>query len=250
MTRLTLTASQTVGPFFHDCLMRDDARCDVLVVRHHRRTTHPYRGPRARRRRRRRPRRGARDLAGEPARSLQPSGRRARPPARSRRSPATAASPRRTTDSSASRRSSPAPSRSIGDGSQAPHIAVAVLGRGLLNHLYTRIYFDDEPLTADDPILQRVPTERRATLIARRDSSQSGARRHLSDRHRAPGRGRDRVLRARREMTEFLSLRDAIAGLRPRREHRRARGLHAPHPVRRGPRDHPPAASATSRSCA
>ena len=32
MTHLPLTASQTVGPFFHDCLMRDDARCDVLVV--------------------------------------------------------------------------------------------------------------------------------------------------------------------------------------------------------------------------
>ena len=28
MTRLVLTASQTVGPFFHDCLMREDARCD------------------------------------------------------------------------------------------------------------------------------------------------------------------------------------------------------------------------------
>jgi protocatechuate 3,4-dioxygenase alpha subunit len=57
---------------------------------------------------------------------------------------------------------------------QAPHIAVAVLGRGLLNHLYTRIYFDDEPLTASDPILQRVPTERRTTLIARRAASTSG----------------------------------------------------------------------------
>jgi protocatechuate 3,4-dioxygenase alpha subunit len=30
---------------------------------------------------------------------------------------------------------------------QAPHISVAVLGRGLLNHLYTRIYFDDESTT-------------------------------------------------------------------------------------------------------
>jgi protocatechuate 3,4-dioxygenase alpha subunit len=43
-----------------------------------------------------------------------------------------------------------------------------VLGRGLLNHLYTRIYFDDEPATADDPVLQRVDAERRATLVARR----------------------------------------------------------------------------------
>ena len=32
MTRLPLTASQTVGPFFHDCLRRPDARCDELVT--------------------------------------------------------------------------------------------------------------------------------------------------------------------------------------------------------------------------
>ena len=41
---------------------------------------------------------------------------------------------------------------------QAPHISVAVLGRGLLNHLYTRIYFDDEPTTADDPDAPRAST--------------------------------------------------------------------------------------------
>jgi protocatechuate 3,4-dioxygenase alpha subunit len=56
---------------------------------------------------------------------------------------------------------------------QAPHISVAVLGRGLLNHLYTRIYFDDESMTAADPVLQRVPVDRRPTLIARR-TTQSG----------------------------------------------------------------------------
>ena len=49
---------------------------------------------------------------------------------------------------------------------QAPHICVMVLARGLLNHLATRLYFADEPATARDPILRRVPTERRATLIA------------------------------------------------------------------------------------
>jgi protocatechuate 3,4-dioxygenase alpha subunit len=51
---------------------------------------------------------------------------------------------------------------------QAPHIAVAVFARGLLNHLYTRIYFADEPANANDPILQLVPAERRRTLIAAR----------------------------------------------------------------------------------
>ena len=51
---------------------------------------------------------------------------------------------------------------------QAPHLAVAILGRGLLNHLYTRIYFADEPSNADDAVLALVPAERRETLLARR----------------------------------------------------------------------------------
>jgi protocatechuate 3,4-dioxygenase alpha subunit len=51
---------------------------------------------------------------------------------------------------------------------QAPHVCVAVLGRGLLNHLYTRVYFDDEPANETDPVLACVPAERRDTLVARR----------------------------------------------------------------------------------
>jgi protocatechuate 3,4-dioxygenase alpha subunit len=49
---------------------------------------------------------------------------------------------------------------------QAPHICIAVFARGLLNHLYTRIYFGGEPANASDPVLQCVPAERRNTLIA------------------------------------------------------------------------------------
>ena len=52
---------------------------------------------------------------------------------------------------------------------QAPHIAVTIFARGLLTHLYTRIYFADEPANANDPILQLVPAERRGTLIAHRE---------------------------------------------------------------------------------
>jgi protocatechuate 3,4-dioxygenase alpha subunit len=52
---------------------------------------------------------------------------------------------------------------------QAPHIAVTIFARGLLTHLYTRIYFADEPANATDPILELVPPERRETLIATRD---------------------------------------------------------------------------------
>ena len=54
---------------------------------------------------------------------------------------------------------------------QAPHICINVFARGLLNHLVTRLYFEDEPTNTQDPILQRVPDSRRATLLAHRDSS-------------------------------------------------------------------------------
>lgn len=51
---------------------------------------------------------------------------------------------------------------------QAPHICVTVFSRGLLNHLVTRLYFEDEPTNALDPVLQCVPADRRTTLLARR----------------------------------------------------------------------------------
>lgn len=48
----------------------------------------------------------------------------------------------------------------------APHFAVRVLARGILTEYLTRVYFDDEPDNARDAILQLVPDDRRATLIA------------------------------------------------------------------------------------
>ncbi len=51
---------------------------------------------------------------------------------------------------------------------QAPHICLTVFARGLLNHLFTRVYFADDVSNVHDPVLQRVPTERRASLLARR----------------------------------------------------------------------------------
>ena len=53
---------------------------------------------------------------------------------------------------------------------QAPHILLAVFARGMLLHLYTRIYFDGEPANAADPVLALVPAERRSTLIATREA--------------------------------------------------------------------------------
>ncbi len=61
------------------------------------------------------------------------------------------------------------PGRVPGPGgvAQAPHLAVLVGMRGLLRHLLTRVYFPDEPSTAEDPVLNLVPAERRGTLIAK-----------------------------------------------------------------------------------
>jgi protocatechuate 3,4-dioxygenase alpha subunit len=52
---------------------------------------------------------------------------------------------------------------------QAPHILLAVFARGMLMHLYTRIYFGGEAANATDPVLALVPQDRRATLIASRE---------------------------------------------------------------------------------
>jgi protocatechuate 3,4-dioxygenase alpha subunit len=55
----------------------------------------------------------------------------------------------------------------LGGGLQAPHIDVSVFARGMLHRCVTRIYFADEPdANAEDLVLQSVPAERRATLLA------------------------------------------------------------------------------------
>jgi protocatechuate 3,4-dioxygenase alpha subunit len=48
---------------------------------------------------------------------------------------------------------------------QAPHISVIVQARGMLNPVFTRLYFSDE-VNEDDLVLRTVPRERRSTLIA------------------------------------------------------------------------------------
>jgi protocatechuate 3,4-dioxygenase alpha subunit len=55
----------------------------------------------------------------------------------------------------------------IGDGRlQSPHMLVLVFARGLLRHLITRVYFEQERANAVDPVLLEIPVERRHTLIA------------------------------------------------------------------------------------
>jgi protocatechuate 3,4-dioxygenase alpha subunit len=174
MTAAPLTTSQTVGPFFHDCLMRDDVRRDALATaategqcirvdgrvqdgdgtgvpdavielwqaNHHGRYNHPA---------------DWRSLPLDPA--FTGFGRIA------------------TDDAGRFSFTTIKPgSVPFTDGRpQAPHILAAVFARGLLNHLVTRMYFEDDTANAVDPVLLLVPAERRATLLARRDIARAGA---------------------------------------------------------------------------
>jgi protocatechuate 3,4-dioxygenase alpha subunit len=62
----------------------------------------------------------------------------------------------------------PGPVPGRGNAWQAPHINVAVFARGLLRHLYTRIYFAGEPRNEADPLLSSIEDAAlRGTLLAR-----------------------------------------------------------------------------------
>ncbi|MBZ9644951.1 protocatechuate 3,4-dioxygenase subunit alpha [Streptomyces sp. PSKA30] len=55
-------------------------------------------------------------------------------------------------------------------GQSAPYLSVCVFARGLLVHLFTRIYLPgDEAALAADPLLSQLAEARRDTLIARAD---------------------------------------------------------------------------------
>ncbi len=61
----------------------------------------------------------------------------------------------------------PGPVPAANGAMQAPHIDVSVFARGMLNRVVTRIYFADEGEANDrDPVLSRVPADRRPTLMA------------------------------------------------------------------------------------
>ena len=60
----------------------------------------------------------------------------------------------------------------MNDGSmQAPHLLVLLFARGLMRHLVTRVYFENHPGNASDPVLLGIPVERRRTLIARQEAN-------------------------------------------------------------------------------
>ena len=168
-----LTPSQTVGPFFHDCLLRTDATCDTLAgddasgqrIHVHGRVL---------------------DGDGMPVPDAVLELWQAdehgvyHHPADSRWTQPTSFSGfgRVGTDGDGHFAfTSVLPGRVPGHGGelQAPHISIAIFARGLLNHLFTRMYFPDEPSNAGDPTLLCVPAHRRPTLIARAMSPADGA---------------------------------------------------------------------------
>jgi protocatechuate 3,4-dioxygenase alpha subunit len=69
----------------------------------------------------------------------------------------------------------PGPVPGPGGAPQAPHIAVSVFARGLLDRLVTRIYFpDEEAANAADPVLARIADPAlRASLVARAEADGS-----------------------------------------------------------------------------
>ena len=49
---------------------------------------------------------------------------------------------------------------------QASHLNVCLFARGMLRHIFTRVYFAGDPMIASDPVLALVPEARRHTLMA------------------------------------------------------------------------------------
>ena len=181
------TPSQTVGPYFAIELPWPEGP-HAVAGRHPGGDHHHRDGVRRRRRPGARP--PDRDLAG---RSRRPVRRSVTATAAPRSWPAFAASrataSRTATARSRSSPSSPGPVPAPDGTLQAPHIDVSVFARGMLNRCVTRIYFaDEEQANAADPVLARVPAQRRQTLIARAD------RGGLPLRHPPPGPGRDGLL--------------------------------------------------------
>jgi protocatechuate 3,4-dioxygenase alpha subunit len=70
----------------------------------------------------------------------------------------------------------------------APHIAVTVFARGLLHHLFTRVYFPNHTeANAADPLLAALDEDRRATLVAVPDGTVTGPGYRFDIRLQGPG---------------------------------------------------------------
>ena len=174
MSRLPLTPSQTIGPFFAPALLRDDALCNVLA------------GPTTRGERLRIEGRVL-DGDGEIVPDAVVEIWQANAAGRYNHAadtrplpldPAFAGYGRSGTDDDGRFWFETVRPGRVPDADgrlQAPHIVVTVFARGLLNHAVTRLYFADEPSNAEDPLLALVPAVRRATLFAARQAGGTDA---------------------------------------------------------------------------
>ena len=68
----------------------------------------------------------------------------------------------------------PGPGPALGNALQAPHLNVTIFMRGMLKHLWTRIYFPGDATNVDDPVLAIVPAGRRDTLVAKPIAGRAG----------------------------------------------------------------------------
>ncbi|QGU08065.1 Protocatechuate 3,4-dioxygenase alpha chain [Corynebacterium occultum] len=71
------------------------------------------------------------------------------------------------------------------DEEESPHLKVGVFARGMLERLYTRLYFPDQDNSAD-PVLNAVPEERRGLLIA--EPTERGFHLDIQVQHEDPNR--------------------------------------------------------------
>ncbi|HXM84781.1 MAG TPA: protocatechuate 3,4-dioxygenase subunit alpha [Stellaceae bacterium] len=70
----------------------------------------------------------------------------------------------------------PGPVPGRGNALQAPHIAVSLAARGLLHHLFTRVYFAGEALNKSDPVLSSIEDPAlQKTLIAEPKGKSNGS---------------------------------------------------------------------------
>lgn len=76
-------------------------------------------------------------------------------------------------------------------GTEAPHLKVGVFARGMLERLYTRMYFpEQDEANGADPVLAVVPEERRPLLVATADGADAYrmdiVMQHEDPRHETP----------------------------------------------------------------
>ena len=69
----------------------------------------------------------------------------------------------------------PGPVGGPGGSTQAPHINLVLGARGMTRHAFTRIYFEGDAQLDRDPVLALVPEARRPTLLARPTGQRDGA---------------------------------------------------------------------------